>query len=79
VNAITLYKERFHLKNATFSLVDHDDAMVAIVYNIMQPTGEKLILKICDRTNNYLREVYFLKHFANILPVPRIIQLIQPE
>lgn len=79
MNAITLYKERLNLKNATFSLVDHDDAMVAIVYNITQPTGEKFILKICDRTNNYLREVYFLKHFADILPVPRIIQLVQPE
>lgn len=79
MNAITLYKERLNLNDATFSLVDHDDAMVAIVYNITQPTGAKLILKICDRTNNYLREVYFLKHFADILPVPRIIQVVQPE
>lgn len=79
MNAITLYKERLNLNDATFSLVDHDDAMVAIVYRITQPTGAKLILKICDRTNNYLREVYFLKHFADILPVPRIIQVVQPE
>ncbi|HEY4832898.1 MAG TPA: phosphotransferase, partial [Waddliaceae bacterium] len=36
------------------------------------------ILKICDRPNDYLREMYFLKHFAGILPVPKIIQSVEP-
>jgi Ser/Thr protein kinase RdoA (MazF antagonist) len=53
--------------------------MVAIVYRITKPNGMQLILKICDRSKDYLREVYFLKYFAGKLPVPRIIQLVEPE
>ena len=36
-------------------------------------------MKICDRPNDYYHEVYFLKYFADQLPVPRIIQLVEPE
>jgi Ser/Thr protein kinase RdoA (MazF antagonist) len=78
-NLITLYQQRLNLQNATFSRVDHDDAMVAAVYKITQPSGKQLILKICERLNDYLREVYFLNYFAGKVPVPRIIQLIEPE
>ncbi|MBS0605068.1 MAG: phosphotransferase [Verrucomicrobia bacterium] len=53
--------------------------MVATVYKITLPNGAQLILKICGRTGDYLREVYFLNHFAGKLPVPRIVQLVQPE
>lgn len=78
-NLITLYQQRLNLQNATFSRIDHDDAMVAIVYKIIEPSGKELILKICTRTEDYMREVYFLKHFAGILPVPGIIKVIHPE
>ncbi|NNM59952.1 MAG: phosphotransferase [Legionellales bacterium] len=78
-NSISAYKQHLNLQKATFSRIDHDDAMVAIVYHITQPTGEQFILKICPRTQDYLREAYFLKHFAGQLPVPRIIQLVEPE
>jgi Ser/Thr protein kinase RdoA (MazF antagonist) len=76
---ITLYLQRLNLHNATFSRIIHDDAIVAIVYKIMQPTGIAFVVKICTRPEEYLREVYFLKHFANKLPVPHIIQTIAPE
>jgi Ser/Thr protein kinase RdoA (MazF antagonist) len=62
-----------------FSRIDHDDAMVAIVYKVAEPNGTQLLLKICERPNDYLREVYFLQFFADKLPVPRIIQLVEPE
>lgn len=75
---ISTYKQLLNLQNATFSRIDHEDAMVAVVYKITQPNGKQLILKICDRPNDYLRELYFLKHFAGILPVPRIIQTVEP-
>jgi aminoglycoside phosphotransferase (APT) family kinase protein len=75
----TLYQQRLNLQGAIFSRIDHDDAMVAIVYKVTLPTGVELILKISRRPSDYLREVYFLKQFAGALPVPRIIQLIQPE
>jgi Ser/Thr protein kinase RdoA (MazF antagonist) len=74
---ISTYKQLLNLQNATFSRIDHEDAMVAVVYKIIQPSGKQLILKICDRPNDYLRELYFLKHFAGMLPVPQIIQTVE--
>ncbi len=76
---ICLYQKILNLPQAFFSRIDHPDAMVATVYLVTQPTKEQLILKICDSTNNFLREVYFLQHFASSKLVPRIIQIIQPE
>lgn len=76
---IGLYQERLNLKNATFSRIEHEDAMVAIVYRVIQPDGKQFILKICDRVNDFLREVFFLKHLADKLPVPQIIQTVQPD
>jgi aminoglycoside phosphotransferase (APT) family kinase protein len=53
--------------------------MVALVYKIIKSNGEQFILKVCERPNDYFREVYFLKYFADRLPVPRIIQFIEPS
>lgn len=78
-NLITLYQRHLSLQDAIFSRIDHNDAMVAIVYKITQPTGTQLILKICARTEDYLREMYFLKYFAGKLPVPRILQVVRPD
>lgn len=77
-NLIPLYQEHLNLHNSVFSHIDHEDAMVAIVYKVTQSNREQLILKICDRPNDYSREMYFLKHFAGILPVPKIIQSVEP-
>jgi hypothetical protein len=78
-NLISLYQKRLGLQTSEFSRIDHDDAMVAIVYKITQPNGKHLILKICSRSGDYFREAYFLDHFARKLPVPHIIQLVPPE
>lgn len=78
-NLIPLYQQRFNLQNSTFVRIAHDDAMIAIVYKIIQPSGTHLILKISPRSQDYFREVYFLKHFAGVLPVPKIIQTADPE
>lgn len=78
-DVISAYKERLHLKKAHFSYIDHEDAMVATVFKVILENDEQLILKICSRTGDYLREAYFLKHFTGKLPVPHIIQLIPPE
>lgn len=78
-NLITLYQQNLGLLDADFSRIEHEDAMVAIVYKITCKTGERHILKICTRAKDYFREIYFLNFFADILPVPRIIQSIHPE
>src|SRR5689334_14188597 len=76
---ISLYKERLNLQQAKFTFIDHEDAMVATVFKVTLESGKYLILKICSRSGDYLREAYFLNHFAKKLPVPRIVQLIPPE
>lgn len=58
-NLITLYQERLDLKGSFFLRIDHDDVMVAVVYKVTLPNGTEFILKICSRTNDYLREIYF--------------------
>ncbi len=76
---LTLYQQRLSPPGATFSRIDHDDAMVAHVYRVSEPDGSDFILKICERPNDYLREVYFLKHFAGKVKVPRLVQEVSPE
>ena len=78
-NLITLYQQRLNLRDALFSRIAHEDTMVAVVYKITQSTGIQDILKVCTRAKDYFREIYFLKHFANTLPVPLIIQTVHPE
>lgn len=76
---ISLYKERLNLPEAQFIFIDHEDAMVAAVFKISQSGSPDLILKVCSRKGDFLRESYFLNRFAGKIPVPKIIQLIEPE
>lgn len=76
---IAVYQERLNLKDANFVRIDHHDAMVGIVYNVIDANGSQYVLKICTRAEDYFRETYFLKYFAENLPVPRIYQMIPPE
>jgi Ser/Thr protein kinase RdoA (MazF antagonist) len=76
---ISLYKDRLNLPQAQFAFVDHEDAMVATVFRVTCSDGTQLILKICSRSSDYFHEAYFLKYFANKLPVPCVVQLIPPE
>lgn len=77
-NMIDEYQRLLNIPGAIFSQIDHEDAMVATVYKITKLNGEQLILKISHRPEAYFREVLFLKQFAGALPVPKIIQLIEP-
>ncbi|KTD56747.1 Phosphotransferase enzyme family protein [Legionella santicrucis] len=76
---ISLYKQRLNLPNATFLRIEHEDALVAIVYKIICADYNIFILKICPRAQDYLREVFFLKQLSALLPVPRLIEEVPPE
>jgi Ser/Thr protein kinase RdoA (MazF antagonist) len=76
---IELYSKYLKLQNASFSQIEHAEAMVASVYKVQLPSNKQLILKICSRTEDFFRETYFLNHFAGKIPVPGIIQLVQPD
>jgi Ser/Thr protein kinase RdoA (MazF antagonist) len=75
---IAQYKQLLNLHDSKFSLIEHEDAMVAIVFRVTAASGKEYILKICSRLGDYLRETYFLKSFEGKIPVPRIIQLVEP-
>ena len=76
---VPLYKKRLNLPEAQFTFIDHEDAMVAAVFRISQPGRPDLILKVCSRKGDFLRESYFLSRFSGKLPLPKIIQLIEAE
>jgi Ser/Thr protein kinase RdoA (MazF antagonist) len=73
------YRRRLDLPNAVFTHIDHEDAMVAAVFKISQPGHPDLILKVCSKKGDLLRESYFLSLFSGKIPAPRIIRLIEPE
>jgi serine/threonine protein kinase len=77
--SIGIFRQCFNLQNAEFSKIEHDDAMVAIVYRVTLPSGIQQILKICPRNQDYFRDEYFLSHFANVLPVPSIVDVLKPD
>lgn len=76
---IELYKSQLKLNDCMLSLIDHEDAIVAIVYRVTKSDGKQYILKISERSRDYFREVYFLNYFKNILPVAGIIDVVQPN
>lgn len=78
-NLADLYRRKINLPNAVFTYIDHEDAMVAAVFKISQQGKTDLILKVCSRKGDFLRESYFLSCFADKIPVPKILQLIEPE
>ncbi len=76
---IAKYKQLLDLQDSRFALIEHEDAMVAVVYKVTVASGKEYVLKICSRQGDYLRESYFLKSFEGKIPVPRIIQLVEPK
>lgn len=75
---IALYKARLNLQGASFSRIEHDEAIIATVYKISQTNDKEYVLKICPRDEHYFSEVYFLKYFADSLPVPHLIEALEP-
>lgn len=53
--------------------------MVAEVFKISQPGHPDLILKVCDRRGDFLRESYYLQYFRSKIPVPQLIDAIEPQ
>lgn len=45
---IKTYKERLNLQDACFSHIDHEDALVAMVFKVTLKNGKHQILKICS-------------------------------
>lgn len=76
---ISIYKRQLKLDDCMFSRIEHEDAIVAIVYLITKPNSEQYILKISSRSRDYYREIYFLNYFKNVFPVAQIINVVEPS
>lgn len=78
ISTVNFFRDFFGLENATFSRVDHNDTMVAIVYKVNIPFEKSLILKICTRDKDFHRELYFLNSLSGILPVLKVEKIAEP-
>lgn len=63
---IAQYKQLLDLQDSRFSLIKHEDAMVAVVYKVTTASYREYVLKICSRHDDYLRESHFLKLFEEV-------------
>ena len=76
---LIIYREKFGLQKAQFQLIEHDDAIIATVYKVIVSPKKILILKICSRSEDYFREVYFLRILQEWSLIPQLIQTIDPS
>lgn len=76
---LNAYKTFFSLNDAQFTLIEHEDAIVSIVYKIETSDNKLLILKISPRKEQISREAYALKCFSSLLPVPKVIKIMPPS
>lgn len=76
---LDVYRDLLALEQYKFSSIEHDDGLVAIVYELTHPTKPSLILKISDRPQDYYRELYFLRLFDRQLPVAKVLGVIEPQ
>jgi Ser/Thr protein kinase RdoA (MazF antagonist) len=76
---LDIYREKFNLHDARFERIEHEDAMVAPVYKITKNLHEQFILKVFENKKHYLRERFFLNYFYGQIPVPKILNVIDPQ
>lgn len=73
------FKKKLGLQKAEFCRIEHSDTMVSVVYRVIQASKRPLILKVCPRKEDYHRELYFLNFLVKFLPVPRVIDTVDPD
>jgi hypothetical protein len=76
---IHLYKDKLALQEAEWLRIEQENALAAEVYKILHPNGKEYIFKICPSWRDYMHEKYFLTYFSKKLPVPKVIQWIEPS
>lgn len=56
---LSIYAQRLNLEEASFKLIEHEDAIVGTVYKVALPDGATYILKICLLPRHYARDMGF--------------------
>lgn len=78
-NLIQHYRQRLNLPSATFTQIIHEDALIALVFKVVDQNGRASILKIGRRVDDYKRDLFFLNLLSGSLPVPRILCAVEPD
>jgi len=76
---LEVYKKQLALQSATFTHINHTDAIIAEVYKVITSDKQPFILKICPRIDDYNREAFFLRQLKGCIPVPQIIATVGPS
>lgn len=77
---LNLYAREFNLDSPKFVRINHNDAIIAQVYQVLLPRQpSRFILKVCPQVEDYFREVFFLKKLYGSLRVPQIISKYDPS
>lgn len=76
---LEIYKKQLALQSATFTHINHTNTIIAEVYKVVTTDKKPSILKICPRSDDYFREVYFLRQLKGCIPVPQIIATLEPS
>lgn len=66
--------EKLGYRDTEIIPIVHEEAMVAQVYRVQGLGQEPVILKLCTSAN-LQREVYFLRHFEEIILVPKVLKV----
>lgn len=79
VEGARLYTEKLSLTGATWSLIKHEEAIVAWVFMVELPGGEQRVLKVCPRNGDSRREAYCLQRLGGKVPVPQLLKQVDAE
>ena len=72
------YLRLMSIEAAKIEKIAHEKSMSSNVYQILSKDQTPMILKICFNPERYRRETYYLDRLKNQLPVPGIIERLEP-
>lgn len=75
---LDFYINKLNLQPTKTTKIDDAESISSTVYKITLKDNKKLILKISYSKQRYNRETYFLNKLKNLIPVPKIINSIEP-
>lgn len=73
------YLSQLNFAIKSISKIEHEDCLSSTVYKIILKDDTPLILKIFYHSTRYRREAYFLNRLQKQLPVPEIIDCVEPD
>lgn len=74
-----LYLSKLSVNIIRKEKIDHEESLSSEIYKLYLKDGSNLILKMSYNNERWNREIYFLNKLKNIIPVPMVIEEINPD